>query len=230
MKVKVFYLGLLSAVALSQAQGMDKYQRMQKASALEQQVQHHEHVAAQVVPNLDVAAHHNKVEDAFQDIHDKLGVAAAPSGPSANHRVADLHATLGHHGAPADHANKRAEDLAARLGAAAAPTGPSVHEKLTDLMSIQGAVTNDASAVAARTGNVGGGAHDLAGTAIKNEERILARLKAGLAATVAVGRQMETVVDTEGVGTPAGNATVAGDIANANAANNIQAFLAALGW
>lgn len=137
MKLKLFTIGLLATIALSQAEAAQKFQQQRQAVQENPQLKADLAAARANHPNLDVAAHGDN-ETAVDDLHAKLGAAAVPSGASANHRITDLHATIGVHpigGLPADHANKRAEDIAARIGtrAVGAPTGPSVHEKLSDL-------------------------------------------------------------------------------------------------
>jgi len=191
MKLKIFYLGLLSVFVMATTQQAEAMNRMQRAPEMEQKLKVHEVVGG----GLEVS----------------LGE----------------HPTVPRHNLP-----HRVEDLNNRLGTKAAhPTGPSAHEKLTDLMALQGDVTNGAVNRGANSGAVGVNAADLAGTAIKNEERILARLKAGLAGMNLNAGEYEwrALVSTKTVGTAAG-APHANDILAATAATNIEDFLSELGW
>lgn len=209
MKLKVFYLGLLSVVALSQAQGMDPNAKYRRGQVAEAQVKMHEHVAKQVEPHIDVATHGDPVT-AVGDISGKIG-----EHPHAHSRTGTT-------------VNHKSDDLNTRLGTkAAGATGPSAHEKLTDLLGIQGDVTYGASARGANDGNVGNAANNLAGSAIANEEAILRRLKAGINANAAVA--VVGLTNTRTQNTAAG-ALHAQDFVNAAGANNLQDFLAELGW
>src|SRR4051794_10665827 len=122
MKLRTFYLSLLTVVAISHAEGMQR--KLQDAPV---EVQKYKQVETQMAPHLDSAGHGHQHAAAMQDIVDNVGVhPTAPTGTTVNHTVADLNTRLG--------------------TKAAAPTGPSAHEKLTDLLAIQGAVTNRATA------------------------------------------------------------------------------------
>jgi hypothetical protein len=214
MNLKIFYLGLLSifVIASTQTYGM---QRMQNAPKMEQKIKEHEAVIHAALPNLNVAAHHNKPEEAVQDISDKLGVhPAAPTGATVNHKVVDLIGRIG--------------ETAAGHGAG----HETANERITDVMALQGNVTKGGvnRGVAGPGAAFGaGGANALMETVADRERAILARLKAAIAANAGAGVAVEGQFSTKTTNTAAG-ALAAGDFAAAALATNIEDFLAELGW
>ena len=209
MKLKYLCLGLLSTlVVVNQAEAM---MRMKQAPEMEQKLKEHEHLQGQM---LDLGTH-GDVEHAAQHIETHLGkhpTKVNRTGKTVNHKIDDLNTRLG--------------------TKTAGPTGPSAHEKLTDLMALQGAITNQATARGITSGNIGAGPTDLAGSAIKNEETIIARLKAGIAASAAAGGAITTITATKTTNTAGAAPAQAGDF-NSIAlvgCNNIEDILAELGW
>ncbi len=218
MKLKLFTIGLLATLVMAnQAEAMMK--RTYEAPKIESELQEHKNVQSKIAPKLDVATH-GDIEHAAQDINDSIGKhphAPARTGTTVNHKIADVNARLG----------KKA----------AGSAGDSTHHRVTDIMSVQGAVTNAAAAPGAKTGNIGAAPGDLAGTAIKNEEAILARLKAWANANdvaIKAGRAIQAefvanTTSTPGTAPGAGTWLVVGDWTAAAAAGDIETFLAALG-
>jgi hypothetical protein len=214
MKLKAFTIGLLATIAMAnQAEAMMK--RTYEAPKIEEKLKQHEDLQAKVEPMLDVATHGNQ-EAAARHVNTTIGkhpAQASRTGTTVNHKIADVNTRLG----------KKT------VGSA----GDTTHHRVTDIMSIQGAVTNGAVNRGNGSGNVGANANDLAGTAIKNEEAILARLKAGLAHNIGAGVAVQGTVATKANGTAAGPITHGGpgrDAEAAAAATNVQDFLAEIGW
>lgn len=207
MKLKLFSIGLLATIVIpNQSQAMMK--RTYEAPKMEEKLKEQEEVQKKIEPRLDIGSHAGDHEAAVNEVVDRVGKHPTNStGKTINHRVDDVNTRLG--------------------TKSAAPTGPSTHHKVTDLMAIQGEVTNGAANQGVNSGHGGANADDLAETAIKKEEAILARLKAGIRANKNVA--IVARVSTKTTNTPAG-ATVRADRDAAARANNIQDFLAEIGW
>jgi hypothetical protein len=193
-------------------------QKQQAKAALQNPVvQAQAHAGGAHHPNLDAGpgkAHPDNAT-AVTHLHGQLGVSAANTGgagATANHRVSDLKATLG--GGAAHGANQRAETALATLGD----------------------VTHDAINRGAGVAFVPGLVHaagEIMPSVNERLERVLARLKAGLAHNIGAGVAIEGIVTTKTNGTPAGAIThgAAGrDAERAAAAADIEDFLAEIGW